>query len=124
MSFLGKLAFWKKNDVGLEKIDKEALGLKTGVEETAMQPEYKPKQPMQPFTPENQISGNPLNQNYPGIQPTQQFTPNQSNQASQRGVFIEKDLEVISAKLDTLKIAIDNINQRLANIEMQLKNKW
>ncbi|MGB9749037.1 MAG: hypothetical protein ACP5H9_03950 [Candidatus Woesearchaeota archaeon] len=119
MGFFSKLAFWKKkeDDLGLEKLDKEALGFKTGVEEHAMSPSFEPQQDFQQS----------FNRNFPQQQYPQQYPSYQQIQPVVQGSreeIIEKNLEIISAKLDTLKAAIENLNQRISNLEMQMKGRW
>lgn len=58
---------------------------------------YPPQQYAQPFTPP------PI----PTIQPLQQVQPS----------ITSKDIEIISAKLDAIKAMLDNLNQRIANLE-------
>lgn len=43
--------------------------------------------------------------------------PNQAPIQSPNMELVSKDMELISVKLDALKAAIENVNQRLANIE-------
>ena len=57
-------------------------------------------------------------------QPVQQFASQrpgmeafQQNQAYERSYAAGKELEVVSAKLDAIKSALESLNQRLANIE-------
>ncbi|MEM2121444.1 MAG: hypothetical protein QXU20_02170 [Candidatus Woesearchaeota archaeon] len=118
MGFLSKFAFWKKkeDDLGLEKLDKEVLGLKTGIDEHAMNPNYEP-----PTDFQQSFNRNFPQQQYPSYQTIQ--NPQIVTQSS-REEIIEKTLEIISAKLDTIKMAIDNLNQRISNLEMQMKGRW
>lgn len=113
MGLFSKLAFWKKKDefegIGLGDKPKGLggdlaapdLGLgSSGLEGgfgTSTQPIAAP--PTQPSYPQSQ---------QPSFQP-----PTQQPQ----GFTAEKDLEVISSKLDALRAALDAINQRLANLE-------
>jgi len=46
---------------------------------------------------------------------TSAFERSRTQQPSQTSV--EKDIQVLTAKMDSLKAILDNINQRLANIE-------
>ncbi len=126
MSFMKKLMFWKKDDLGLDELKKDITNINTGVKEEAMSPEFQPQNPQvtnlgfkeaNTQSMNNQNSG--YNQNY-GYQRSQNYAPQNYN----RNEVIDKSLEVVSAKLDSIKIAIDNINQRLNNIEDRLKNKW
>lgn len=119
MRFFSKLAFWKKKDefgsIGLGDKPKGLgsdlaapdLGLGSGGLEGGFgaptQPT--PAPPTQPSYPQPQ---------QPSFQA--QFQPPAQQQQPQ-GFTAEKDLEVISSKLDALRAALDSINQRLANLE-------
>ncbi len=50
-------------------------------------------------------------------QPGQVYTEHTRGQAPTRENMLEKELEIISSKLDYLKAALESINQRLANLE-------
>ena len=115
MAFFSKLAFWKKkddiDDIGKDLgLDKE-LGLDMG---TGPSPELgmgiEPQQQQQPFQkyPSYQQPGfqAPSAPSFPGFQ-----------QPSNDSYIASKNLEVISSKLDALRVSLDSINQRLANIE-------
>lgn len=111
MSFLGKLAFWKKKD-DIEEIGKDfgldkELGLDIGAgpsPDLGMNIEQQP-QPFQKYPPFQQQS----------FQPSQ--TAFQQPSISNDNFIASKNLEVISSKLDALRASIESINQRLANIE-------
>ena len=47
----------------------------------------------------------------------QQASPASFSQMNQPQQISEKDLEVISAKLDTIKALLESLNQRVANLE-------
>jgi hypothetical protein len=117
MGFFSKLAFWKKKDefesLGLgEKgaslgpdLSSSDLGLSTA---SGLEGGYGlPTQPTQQPTPPQ-----PSFQQQPSYQQFQQPSPQQP-----QGFTAEKDLEIISSKLDALRAALDSINQRLANLE-------
>lgn len=113
MGFFGKLAFWKKRDdlgdLGKELgLDKD-LGLDIGAgpsPDLGMGMEPSPTQ--QPY------------QKYPSFQQTS-FQPQpafqQPSYSSSDSYIASKNLEVISSKLDALRVSLESINQRLANIE-------
>ncbi|MBI2101112.1 hypothetical protein HYT53_00705 [Candidatus Woesearchaeota archaeon] len=109
MSFLGKLAFWKRKD-DIEEIGKDLgldkeLGLDIGA---GPSPDLGMNIEQQPF------------QKYPSLQ-QQGFQPSQpafqQPSVSNDNFIASKNLEVISSKLDALRASIESINQRLANIE-------
>ena len=117
MDILKKLMFWKKEDLGIKDLGKSplpdanigldpnlGLGQQPGFGETPM------SQPVQPSYPSFQTTPSPGF----GAQQPQAF---QSMRQDQQSYTIAKEIEVISSKLDALRAAIDNISQRLSNIE-------
>ena len=87
-----KLAFWKKDDLGLGN---ELALPKTGI-------------------PTDDLGLNlPQRQSMPEPERLESFQ-RPSYQYSQPS---NKDLEIVSAKLDALKATLENINQRLAGLE-------
>ena len=115
MAFFSKLAFWKKKDeledLGLDK----DLGLDMGAGPSpdlgiGIEPASQAQQPLQ---------------KYPSFQPQQgfqapSFQPQPMQQPSYNAsdnYIASKNLEVISSKLDALRVSLESINQRLANIE-------
>ena len=111
MGVFNKLAFWKKkeDDFGLNELDK-SLNMPTGVPSPGSsannlglntQPFSQPQQ--------NQFQS----QQYEFGQQQPQFQAFQQDQ----GYTIQKEIEVVSIKLDAIKAAIENISQRLANLE-------
>ncbi len=89
---LEKLVFWKKqDDGGLPPLDMPGTDVP----------------PLEPFRP----------MNHPLAEPPP-FTPSTpSAPFSQSPNMQDKDLQLISAKLDTIKAQLENLNQRLARIE-------
>jgi len=112
MGFFSKLAFWKKKDefesmglgekaIGLGQ-NPAAHDLGLGPTPGGIEGGYGlPTQPQQP--------------SFQQAPPQPQFQQPISPQPA--GVGAEKDLEVISSKLDALRVYLDSINQRLANLE-------
>ncbi len=142
MSFLGKLMFWKKDDLGLGKdvggFGSDNLGMPQGSDNLGM-----PNQGADLGGSDNlglPSSGMPDLTTFRGVgdrQSQQQmnqsikqhlgpdymnspntgfssFSPKQSYQEVPHG---SHELEVISAKLDAIKATMDAINQRIANLE-------
>jgi len=112
MGVLGKLAFWKKKDdfadLGKDLGFDKDLGLDIGQgpsPDLGMNLDSTQQQPYQ---------------KYPSFQ-QQNFQPQPAFQQpsySQSDSYINsKNLEVISSKLDALRVSLESINQRLANIE-------
>ena len=108
MSVLGKLKFWHKgDDLGLGddlaipkgNLPTDDLGLQS--------PGLPPRQSGQPEMqqPEPRIES---------FEGARQYAPQPQPQSSYGS---NRDLELVSAKLDAIKASLDSINQRLANLE-------
>ncbi|MCP3686439.1 MAG: hypothetical protein GY861_27695 [bacterium] len=99
MGLFDKVKFWKRgDDLGLK--DNVALG-----QGSAM--------------PRDELGLHGMDQQSPfGMQ--QQQMPTMDSMDSTRAYAANKDMEVISAKLDALKAAIESLNQRLANMERMM----
>jgi len=121
MSFMDKLMFWKKNDdfsnLGLDTKDpfKDNLGLGdnlgAGQNFGMGQQSQNLGLPTQ-STPQSSFQQPPSQQpsyQQPQYQPSSYSNPQQDLAA--------KDMEIISSKLDALRVSIESINQRLANLE-------
>ncbi len=112
MSFLGKLAFWKKSDdisdIGKDLgLDKD-LGMDMGP-----QPDF--SQGMG-----NSMQNQSMFQKYPSFQPTNNFSQpvfQQPQTYGSNGDITSKNLEIISSKLDALRASLESINQRLSSLE-------
>lgn len=112
MGLFGKLFGKKDDDLGLAELDKSLnmpTGLNTGQANNNLglgnSPQY----------------GMPGQNPYPSSSP---FDPSAMQQGPQMSSFqdqnvfaISKELEVISIKLDAIKVAIESLSQRLANVE-------
>ena len=111
MSFLEKLAFWKRKDdfesVGLGDknqsigdVGSSDLGLGTtgNMDSNLGMPAQQQPSFQQPST-------------QPQYQPPQQQTSR------------DKDLEIISSKLDALRASLESINQRIANLEAMARGQ-
>lgn len=112
---LGKLLPWKRKDeLGLGP--DLGLGGMGGGGYGSPQGGMPFDQPMQPMPG---LGGLPqYSQAQPfGASQVPQMEAFQRNQAYERSYSSGKDFEIISAKLDALKAALDSINQRLALIE-------
>ncbi|MBN2454515.1 hypothetical protein JXB11_03135 [Candidatus Woesearchaeota archaeon] len=120
MGMFGKLMFWKKSDdLGL-KGDDLGLGdlgkmpgddpLQQNADQYGLpQQQGMPhdfSQPQQPFPQQS------MQQPY-----FQSSTPSMDSMQSQRSYRANSDMELVSAKLDAIRAALDSINQRLANLE-------
>ncbi|MBR9699659.1 hypothetical protein GOV09_04340 [Candidatus Woesearchaeota archaeon] len=117
MGFLGKLAFWKKNepdfgsDMGMPNTDFSAqndLGLPKP-DPTAFQGVGDPEgQRSMNQSLSQQMAPDPRSTGYSTFS-----QPPVQQQQQHNGA----DMEVVLAKLDALKASLDSINQRLQNIE-------
>ena len=110
MSVFGKLAFWKKDDLGLGDLPKDIGGAEEG------QPQSQGmSQPSGWSTDQHGLGEmsmqNSFNSGFERPQALQSF------QREQQGVSQSKDLELIASKLDAIRMAIENLSQRLANLE-------
>ena len=126
-----KLAFWKKEelkeDIGMPPADEipgvsdrmsatdrmlESTAPGTGEQTGLGEPSFP-----SPYAKERVESRMIM----PGSEPEPSFAEKPRLQPttleSKPGYVIEKELELIAAKLDVLKAGIDNINQRLENLE-------
>ena len=113
-----KLKFWKKNDdFGDLDIDKElgldqenTLGLEAEKQEDTFQRPRMPKA----FEEEKNTMNTPFEAPRVQPQPIQQPVADNS---------IQKDMEIISAKLDALRSTMEAINHRLNSLEQKDK-RW
>lgn len=99
----------KKEDEELAKFEKElGLGDRTGLEsETAASPKDEPLLPKEPGSEE----------------PFPSLTPEPTAQPVQQQPTSSPDLQVISAKLDTLKSMLELVNQRIEALERRSDEK-
>ncbi len=149
MSFIDKLMFWKKDDPFPLPKDSTLPPL-----ETETNPNIPPMQ--NPMGQQPQMGSEPMpgfgalnnNQqgagapNYGGVehdlrmQPAQSFGQNPGYpdrqprhnypESKDPENLLAKELEIISTKLDYLKASLENINQRLSNLERSSnqRNSW
>lgn len=131
MSFLNKLAFWKKDD----EFNDADLGLDNGFD-----PSNDFNQPNDFNNPNSGVSPNDFierqpmqNQNYaqPNMNPTDNYqVASPVHHEDMSGKMMSKDIELVSYKIDALRASIDSLNQRVINIEHLLredrenKYKW
>jgi len=108
MSIFGKLVFWKK---GGETALPEPAGLG---DETGIPP---PNYPAAPGPAE--MGGQDTLPPPGGIPEPQIPQPYQAPQPApaQSQPYNSKDMEIVSAKLDSLRAAVENLSQRIAAIE-------
>ncbi len=135
MSFFDKLKFWKKDNLGLSSQDKleRELGLPPLDHGFSQETFQGPTSHLgNDFGSGNQASSfglsgsgefgsrdkgytrEPLGRPAPMQQPFS--APVQPSQPSERDSY-SKDLDLVSAKLDSIRYTLESINQRLANLE-------
>lgn len=149
MAFLGKLKFWKKNDdfnfgddLGKDKmglgndlgLSKDSTGLGQGLDTNFGLGNE------QSFPQDNSMNQQTSQQKWQQPQQSfgkQDYDPfNDSMQHGQQGYTVvkpvhnennnynkDKEMEIVSLKLDSLRVSIDSLNQRLANIEQMLRSR-
>jgi len=112
MGILNKLLFWRRDDeLDFDKLADDQL--KTGIKNDPLgldQPDFEerspfPEEPSRPTT----ARGSPYKQTT-----FQQQAPAAFPQPTEN---IQKDLELISSKLDTIKAMLSSLDQRTANLE-------
>lgn len=95
MGILDKVAFWKKNDIGLPPVNQSM-----GFNDDFNQQQYQPQPYQQQFMPQQNFA-----------------PPMMESMQNQQGFRNDRDTELISAKLDAIKAMLENLNQRIANLE-------
>lgn len=113
MGILNKLLFWRRDDeLDFDKLADEQL--KTSIKEDPFglnQPDFEERSPFpeqEPIRP-TMARGSPYKQTA--------FQQPQALAFSQPTENIQKDLELISSKLDTIKVMLSSLDQRTANLE-------
>lgn len=136
MAFLDKLMFWKKSDdLGIPEGPKPDLGFDSGLGRD-MEPgrdsglgfsspdlggfpgSFEEPPAARPGFEQNAFAQQHIQtfQQQPFQQPPFQ-QPMQQPQQSTNEYIISKNIEVLSSKLDALRVGIESINQRLAHLE-------
>ncbi len=111
MGILNKLLFWRRDDeLDFDKLADQQL--KTGIKDDpfSMNQDIEerspfPEEPVRPTT----ARGSPYRQTT--------FQPSAPATFTQPAENIQKDLELISSKLDTIKAMLSSLDQRTANLE-------
>jgi hypothetical protein len=106
MSFLKKLMFWKKDD-----FDDPMPDSMSGSD---------PFDSPEPTNPFGQQGPTPPQDPFGSTPNTAPFTQSQPNTLTHSS---QPELELISSKLDTLKVMMSSIEQRMAALERQLGDK-
>ena len=123
--------FWKKDDLALPDFKSELKGMDLGLpKENSSGLDFSssfqtPQAPSMPVIPPAQS----FSQQYPSPQssfpstpssfPNQSYTPQSMTPVAEDSgnAHLQKDLEVIAAKLETIRAQLDMLNARLANLE-------
>jgi len=109
MAILDKLQFWKRDELGI----KDELALPKGNLPTE---DFNLETPGLPRTPNiGQQMTQPMQA--PTQPPQMESLQERSYAPPPQYASQNRDLELVAAKLDALKATLENINQRLANLE-------
>jgi|ETNmetMinimDraft_2_1059921.scaffolds.fasta_scaffold33756_4 hypothetical protein len=138
MSMFGKLAFWKKKEDSLgldlgaqpgQGFDQN-LGLEgdigkspeLGLEQTGQEPGgFGEGFNEQSAIQQPSLSKESVSQT--GMRETEINIPGAAGERRPGEVGMNKDVELISSKMDAIKAEVQTINQRLANIERMIENQ-
>ena len=145
MGFLDKLMFWKKDD-NFSFPEKPTFGMDPGLGKGANHPlpeqnnsfgrsadpglpdmnqggnEWEKNQGGFPGSFENPAHSKPQSldssfREQPFQQPFQQQSPHQQPSQNTGDYMVSKNIEILSSKMDALRVGIESINQRLAHLE-------
>lgn len=121
MSFLERLAFWKKEEENFDDIaNRSATDLNNpmktdlGVSDpfnnspTTLQPSH------DPF---NQLDENPNQMK--DTQPPQYKSQNINGTNVAQDIMDKKEIELINSKLDTIKVLLESLNQKVSKIDQK-----
>ena len=122
LGILDKVMFWKKKETPLGA--EPGLGMEPGLPKGEM--------PMEPGLPGEDNLGLRQGTGLPGETPTMEHSPMPSSpspmptsslsaleeqQQFTQSSTVAKDMEIISAKLDSIRATLENVNQRIAHLE-------
>ncbi len=112
MGLFGKLAFWKKEDLDFDKLAQKDLDLGMGKGGMPIQDDFDPeeKSPFGDKSTDFEHSSSSFTPRTPAANPMYQ-----TQTASAKTT--DRDLELISSKLDTIKAILSSMDQRIANLE-------
>ena len=111
MGILNKILFWRHDDeLDFDKLADQQL--KTGLKDDPLldQPDFEERSPF----PEQEPIRPTTARGSPYKQTTYQQPPTSFSQSTEN---MQKDLELISSKLDTIKAMLSSLDQRTANLE-------
>ncbi len=117
MSVFSKLKFWKKDEDDLFKDTDFGASLGPSAPGTDSTAGLGGTEPLGAYPDTQMVKGPDFGLGQPGSSypqyPRQVAAPQQVSQQT----LMEKDLEIISSKLDAIKALVDHVNQRLENLE-------
>jgi len=116
--------FWKKDDLALPELGVgKDLGLDKGLDLSQhFEPQLGTPPPL-PSTPSTFPSGFPQNFGTPSLNSPPPAFQQPEWEAPSTKDHVAKDLEIIAAKLDTIRAQLDMLNTRMANIEQQNRSE-
>jgi hypothetical protein len=130
MAMLDKLKFWKKKDtldftdpfaghdtsLGGGNLGSDPMGLPQstipGLQQEQPDQEY-PSFGMKP----------PSHENASASFSSPQSSPTYATESTPMGPDVRKDIELLSAKMDTIKVMLEHLNHRLDNLERMAENQ-
>ena len=110
MGLFGKLAFWKKDDLDFERLAQKDLNLGIGKDGVPIQDDlgFEEKSPFGDKSTDFEHPSSSFTPRTPAASPVYQ---------TQTARTSDRDLELISSKLDTIKAILTSMDQRIANLE-------
>jgi len=110
MGLFGKLAFWKKDDLDFDRLAQKDLDLGMGKGGAPIQDDLglEEKSPFGDKSTDFEQPSSPFTPRTPAASPLYQ---------TQTARTPDRDLELISSKLDTVKAILTSMDQRIANLE-------
>ena len=110
MGLFGKLAFWKKEDLDFEKLAQKDLDLGMGKGGMPIQDDLglEEKSTFGEKSTDFEHPSSPFTSRTPAASPSYQ---------TQSARTPDRELELISSKLDTIKAILSSMDQRIANLE-------
>jgi len=114
MGIFDALKFWKKKEDFEPGIPMPGMdqGFNTGLDNMGMDRNYEHQMPQIPSLPTS--SSTPSGYSLEPSLPQQRQTYSMQDQ---HDIIMNKNMEIISSKIDALQASIENIGQRISNIE-------
>ena len=118
MSVLGKLAFWKKESDPFGGGGADPFGKDMGLQGSDPFGGAQADQFGQPFTPQQPVNDIGMGQPYEHVTHLPTQDPYGGGMAQQQSAG--KDMEIISAKLDTIRVMVDSLGQKVDSLSARL----